>query len=235
MLKFKSKVPLPMFMLTFEHDENIKKIYEIKDILGMKVEIHAIRKSKLVPQCKNCQKYGHTHKYCSSNPRCVRCAGNHHTKDCMRKKDEPAKCANCNEKHPANYRGCLVAKQIQLAKDKKHKQTKPNSEKDAPKVIKDLQPRTPKEVPKVHKIIKKVLRPKTGAGTELTYAQAASKNVEKPITTTKTKSNASMETFMQKILNRMESMEKSNKAILERISFLERKSSNKKAAQKRQT
>jgi hypothetical protein len=45
MLKWGSKKPLHIFMLSFRHDENINKIYEITDILGMRVEIHPIRKS----------------------------------------------------------------------------------------------------------------------------------------------------------------------------------------------
>lgn len=32
-LKFKSKTPLNMFILSFRHDESIDKIYEITDIL----------------------------------------------------------------------------------------------------------------------------------------------------------------------------------------------------------
>jgi hypothetical protein len=59
MLKWRSKEPLNMFMLKFTHAENIIKIYEITDILGMRVEIYPIRKSSLVPQCKTCQAYVH--------------------------------------------------------------------------------------------------------------------------------------------------------------------------------
>jgi hypothetical protein len=63
MLKWRSKELLHIFMLTFRHDGNTNKIYEITDILGMRMEIHPIRKSRLIPQCKRCQAYGHTQRY----------------------------------------------------------------------------------------------------------------------------------------------------------------------------
>lgn len=107
-LSWKTKEPLNMFMLTFENDEDINKIFDIKIILGCQVEIHSIRTSKLVPQCKRCQAYGHTQKYCSKEPRCVKCTGKHLTKDCKKTSEEKPKCVHCGEPHPANYRGCKV-------------------------------------------------------------------------------------------------------------------------------
>lgn len=102
-----------MFMLTFSVDEDIKRIYEISYILGCKVEIQPLRKSKLIPQCKQCQAYGHTQKYCCRDPRCVKCTGKHHTKDCKKPESAKPKCIHCGEAHPANYRGCIVAIELQ--------------------------------------------------------------------------------------------------------------------------
>lgn len=41
-------------------------------------------------------------------PRCVKCAGPHHTKDCDKGdgRIDSVKCCNCNGDHPASYRGC---------------------------------------------------------------------------------------------------------------------------------
>jgi len=74
-LKWRSKEPLDMFILTFSTDENTNKIFEIISILGSKVEIEPLIKSKLIPQCKQCQAYRHTEWYCNKDPRCVKCAG----------------------------------------------------------------------------------------------------------------------------------------------------------------
>lgn len=117
-LSWRKKEPLNMFMLTFEKDEDINKVYGITNILGCKVEIHPLRASKLVPQCKRCQAYGHTQKYCSKEPRCVKCTGKHLTRDCVKPALDKPKCVHCGEPHPANYRGCIVAKEMQVLKSK---------------------------------------------------------------------------------------------------------------------
>lgn len=114
-ISWRKKKKLDMFVLTFSCDENITKIYKITSLLGCKVEIQPLRKSKLIPQCKRCQAYGHTQKYCGKLPRCVKCAGHHLTGEC----DNPQvhlKCVHCGQGHPANYRGCIVAKEIQKIK-----------------------------------------------------------------------------------------------------------------------
>lgn len=111
--KIEKRIPLPLFMLTFKNTQNIKDIYEIKHICGMQVKIEAIRTSKLIPQCKKCQRYGHTHKYCQRSDVCVKCAGNHSTSVCNKPRDSKPKCSNCGEAHPASYRGCSIAKELQ--------------------------------------------------------------------------------------------------------------------------
>ena len=119
LVKRTDKTVLPLFMLTFDKEEDVKTIYEIRYILNMKVEIQALRKSRLIPQCKRCQLYGHTHNYCNRDPRCVKCAAKHLTKECKKPRDSPAKCVNCGEPHPASYRGCIVAKELQKMRNEK--------------------------------------------------------------------------------------------------------------------
>lgn len=122
-LKYKTKTPLNMFMLSFKHDESVDKIYGITDILGVRVEILPLRKSRLIPQCKKCQAYGHTYKYCHKKSRCVRCTGRHLTIDCDKPKEAKPNCVHCGEEHPANYRGCTIAKEMQKIKDNRSKKT----------------------------------------------------------------------------------------------------------------
>lgn len=106
-------VPLPLFMLTFHHTEDIKKIFEIEYICHTKVVIESLRRNTLIPQCKRCQRYGHTQGFCQRQPACVRCAGKHLTVECNMPQNTGAQCFNCGGKHPANYRGCTVAKELQ--------------------------------------------------------------------------------------------------------------------------
>lgn len=114
-------IPLPMFMLTFENTENVKRIFEIQYLQNTRVKVEAIKTNQLIPQCKKCQRYGHTQKYCQHSPICVKCAGKHLTAVCTKPASVAPKCINCGEAHPASYRGCVVAKELQKRRDVQRK------------------------------------------------------------------------------------------------------------------
>lgn len=113
-----SKQKLDMFEISFEKSEDIEKINNIKVILNQIVEVEALRKNKILVQCKKCQSFGHSHNYCGKEPRCVKCVGKHLTSECSKVREDPAKCVLCGDAHPANYRGCTVAKELQKIKNK---------------------------------------------------------------------------------------------------------------------
>lgn len=116
---------LPLFMLTFKKEEDIHNIFTISSILSIKVKIEALRKAtNIIPQCKKCQGFNHTEKYCHKNIKCVKCANNHLTKDCQLERKQPATCTNCKGQHPASYRGCEVAVELQKIRDKATKAKK---------------------------------------------------------------------------------------------------------------
>ena len=95
------KIGLPLFMITFDQEEKSENIFGLKSILNMKVKIEPLRKtSNLIPQCKRCQGFNHTQKYCSREPRCVKCSGKHLTRDCKVDRITPLTCINCKEQHP---------------------------------------------------------------------------------------------------------------------------------------
>ena len=101
-------------MISFDHNENIQKIFAITHIKSTKVKIEAMRKPKeRLIQCKKCQRFGHTKSFCNREAKCVKCAGNHLSFECKMEKKQPPKCSNCHESHTANYRGCMVAKELQ--------------------------------------------------------------------------------------------------------------------------
>ena len=106
-----------MFILTFSADENTNMIYIITSILGSRVEIQLLRKSKLIPQRKKRQVYGHMERYSNKDPKCVKCAGKHHTKKCRKPKEAQLRCVHCGEAHPTNYRGCSIATELQKIKN----------------------------------------------------------------------------------------------------------------------
>jgi hypothetical protein len=88
------------------------------------------RKSTKIPQCKKCQGYNHTQKYCGQEPRCVKCAGKHFTETCTMDRTNTAKCINCKGQHTANYRGCEVAVQLQKLRDQTRKHWQKDRAKD---------------------------------------------------------------------------------------------------------
>jgi hypothetical protein len=68
-------------MLAFEKKEDTKRIFEIREILSMKVTAEALRRSNLIPLFKNCRPCGHTQKHCRKETRCMECVGKHNRKE----------------------------------------------------------------------------------------------------------------------------------------------------------
>lgn len=104
------KLALPLFFVHLVPKDNNKNIYETTHLLYSKVKIEAPRKKREIPQCKNCQQFGHTRTYCAHKSRCVKCGKEHITTQCQKKKEQKAKCANCQGEHTANWRGCPTYK-----------------------------------------------------------------------------------------------------------------------------
>ncbi|CAH2083988.1 unnamed protein product [Euphydryas editha] len=113
----KTKLPLPMFFIDLQPNHNNKDVYNIKTLLNCRIEIEPPRPKRTIPQCTNCQQYGHTQNFCHRQPKCVKCAGSHHTSKCPRKeRSDKVKCILCDGNHPANYKGCIVYKELQKIK-----------------------------------------------------------------------------------------------------------------------
>lgn len=122
-----TKEKLRLFMLTFEHEQDVQAVYEIRRIEYQTAKIEELRKkSNKIVQCKNCQEYNHTRNFCRKAPRCVKCAGAHDSSTCQKPKEDDPKCVNCKEKHTANYRGCIVAKELQKIRNQSVKTTTAN-------------------------------------------------------------------------------------------------------------
>lgn len=108
-----TKEPLPLFEVDLKLNSNNHEIYSIKSLMYCRISFEPPRPKKSIPQCTNCQHYGHTKSFCKRKPKCIKCAGNHLSKNCERKNWEAqVKCALCNGNHPANYKGCSIYKQI---------------------------------------------------------------------------------------------------------------------------
>ncbi|HYS59309.1 MAG TPA: hypothetical protein VEM27_01870, partial [Gemmatimonadales bacterium] len=106
---------LPLHRVEIISTEHNKEVLDIKELLYTKVTMEAPWKTRVIPQCVRCQQFGHTKNYCAIAQRCVKCAGNHWTKECKKPIDTKPTCANCGGEHPANYKGCPVYKKKQEA------------------------------------------------------------------------------------------------------------------------
>lgn len=102
----KDKTPMPVCAVDLTANEKANEIYKVNKICYSIVSVEPRRKSRNIPQCHRCQRFGHTKNYCALEPRCVKCQGKHLYTECDKKKNDPPVCTNCGEGHPANYRGC---------------------------------------------------------------------------------------------------------------------------------
>lgn len=109
----KSKEHLPIFFIDLEPNIINDTIFNIKSLLFCSVRVEEPRRNRLIVQCVKCQQFGHTKSYCYYQPRCVRCGGPHASTVCSKRKEERPTCANCGGQHPANYRGCIIHKDLQ--------------------------------------------------------------------------------------------------------------------------
>ena len=126
----REKIPLPLWVITIpKAQEEINKLKNITGIMNFRTRIEDYRGQSGLQQCFKCQKYGHKANFCFLDARCVKCAGKHNTRDCKKQINEAPKCANCEEAHPANFRGCKAAEDFKKKVDRKQiKQQAPNSD-----------------------------------------------------------------------------------------------------------
>lgn len=124
-----TKKPLPLFYVELCPGDNNKDIYDVEFLMRSKVKVEPPHQKREVPQCTNCQRYGHTKRFCYRSPRCVKCTGSHSTAQCPRKeKNDQVKCVLCEGNHPANYKGCAIYQELQKKKfpPLRNKSSQPN-------------------------------------------------------------------------------------------------------------
>ncbi|GIY27820.1 nucleic-acid-binding protein from transposon X-element [Caerostris extrusa] len=102
--KFNTKPPMPLYVqvancLNIEVDRNVRY-----PRFNLKVQEED---SPHPTQCFRCQCFWHSSKAFHLLQKCVKYTGNHAAKDCNPDLEQCIlKCANCSEKHAANWRHC---------------------------------------------------------------------------------------------------------------------------------
>ncbi|XP_024947575.1 uncharacterized protein LOC107274553 [Cephus cinctus] len=111
----KNKPNLYHFIVSVTHDSQTAPMTRTKRLLSQPIRWERLRKP-IIFMCKRCQQTGHSSSNCHLAPVCVKCAGDHESKDCHFQTTQDRstlKCINCNETgHPASYRGCPALKLI---------------------------------------------------------------------------------------------------------------------------
>lgn len=107
----------------------LKKISHI-DNIKVNWEPYQTNGFQNLPQCRNCQLFGHSSVNCHMPTRCLVCAGEHKTANCEKKVTKAnlnnqvdmsyVKCANCEEQHTANFKGCIARKVYMEIQEKKN-------------------------------------------------------------------------------------------------------------------
>lgn len=118
----------PLILIIVPYKNEGLKILRVKKILGHEVTLEP--PNKKVRQCHRCQKWGHAQRYCHGQLKCVKCAGDHHSKTCSRDRNcsEPPTCANCGGNHTANYRECFYCPDSEEYKQNRLKKLKYKTE-----------------------------------------------------------------------------------------------------------
>lgn len=96
--------PIPLVLVLIPKTET--NIFQLTHLLHLSIKVESLKNKTRINQCRNCQKHGHGQSTCKALPKCLKCAGDHHTSTCTKSKETPAKCANCGGDHPANYSRC---------------------------------------------------------------------------------------------------------------------------------
>ena len=107
-----TKDPLSLFYIDLKQNATNEEVYNIKNLMNSIVKIEPPHIKREVVECKRCQRYGYTQKYCNRLYYCVNCCELHPTAQCNKLAENPAKCVHYEGNHPASYRVCPVYKEL---------------------------------------------------------------------------------------------------------------------------
>lgn len=122
------------YLVTVNKNQSLQELRQIKNIEQCGISWERYNKKNTYTQCFNCQAFGHAESNCHLKPKCVKCPGHHHWKQCNIKRTQTSKayCHNCNGDHAASFKQCPALleylqkrNEIALAKNTKQHVSKP--------------------------------------------------------------------------------------------------------------
>ncbi|GBM03816.1 hypothetical protein AVEN_231292-1 [Araneus ventricosus] len=99
MKNYREKTLLPLYLADIKKIGNFANIYNNKELCYFRVKIEPYRKRTKAIICFNCSGFYHSTRNCHMKPRCIKCNGEHTTRDCnIKEKIVEPTCINCGEK-----------------------------------------------------------------------------------------------------------------------------------------
>lgn len=96
----------PVFRINFPAGTSLSVVNKVGFLFHIRVYWDKFFSKKTHTQCFRCQAFGHSASNCNVTPRCVKCAGGHHTSQCSKPLDVVPTCVNCKGQHTANFSKC---------------------------------------------------------------------------------------------------------------------------------
>ncbi|GFT64518.1 nucleic-acid-binding protein from transposon X-element [Trichonephila clavipes] len=91
----KTGLPMPLFLLTLPKNMINKDIFNMTELCYLKIKVEPLRPKIGPAQCFRCQGFFHSSKFCTRNPKCVKCGQPHLTRNCTKTSATEATCCNC--------------------------------------------------------------------------------------------------------------------------------------------
>jgi hypothetical protein len=115
----------PAYLVITDRTYTLDKLERIKYILNTKVSWQRHINNKIFVQCHRCQRWGHATANCHTRAKCVKCAGDHLTRDCQLGNKITPKCVNCDGDHTANNIKCPeYQKKLEAAQERRKRNAK---------------------------------------------------------------------------------------------------------------
>ncbi|GFY27899.1 hypothetical protein TNCV_243631 [Trichonephila clavipes] len=78
----KTGLPMPLFLISLPKNDANRDVYNITELCYMKIIVEILNKRYGPAQYFRSQGFFYSSKYCTRNPKCVKCGKPHLTRDC---------------------------------------------------------------------------------------------------------------------------------------------------------
>ncbi|XP_044741065.1 uncharacterized protein LOC123302269 [Chrysoperla carnea] len=95
-----------LYKVDFPSTTSYQQIPRINTHLSTKIYWAKYQRGSGPTQCFHCEAFGHSASNSFLKPKCVKCLGEHETKESTKDAQTTPKCINCQGDHPANFRKC---------------------------------------------------------------------------------------------------------------------------------